>query len=453
MSENNTSEKLEPVFDFTSQESVILDSGNMELHSNGNIFPCNGEVRLDLTPSPSIHFYASFDSSCSVPFFPPPVTGSSLSLYFKGKKVDGFPLSFGGFKSTDGERVDMMPIKWCPASEPITGIGNEDTRINHVVFHLCNFPEFSGFRDSSEKVGSALHAIHYIDLEYDKWIIELKSLTTTNQNIKQLKVEGGNRLTHVGQIRKADSSDFTGKETNEILDATRHFISFANGCWCNPVCAVGFDKNKVRVWESWISPQGRWRNSISWFDPRHGEQLVQLFPLFMKKWGDEFWREALREIIYLYLSANDSSHGIDIGIIVTQAALERFSYEYSVNDRKLLSSEGFKSLRASDKYRMFFSSLQLPLDIPAETSDLVAQSKQNNFRWTDAPESLTEIRNSLVHPDHKKRGKMDNVLFDTWNLGLWYLELGTLALCEYKGSYSNRLRANRWVGQVEQVPW
>jgi hypothetical protein len=170
----------------------------------------------------------------------------------------------------------------------------------------------------------------------------------------------------------------------------------------------------------------------------------------MNRCKQDDWREAIHEIIYWYLNANLSSRGIDAGIILTQAAIERLSYEYAVKDKRLLSVNGFKDLCASDKYRLLFSLLKIPIEIPKETPAL--EKLANKFNWIDAPQALTEIRNSLVHPEHKKRGQLSSAYYEAWNLDLWYLEMGVLAICDYLGTYGNRLK-RKWVGQVEDIPW
>jgi hypothetical protein len=170
----------------------------------------------------------------------------------------------------------------------------------------------------------------------------------------------------------------------------------------------------------------------------------------MAKWDNEDWRAALSEVIYWYLNSHHSSRGIDAGIILTQAAIERFSYEYSVKDRKLIEANGFKDLRASDKFRLLFSSLNIPIDIPNSLSEIPKLARHRN--WLDSPHALTEIRNAIIHPDHKRHGQDSNTYFEGWNLGLWYLELALLRICGYNTSYSNRL-VRKWVGEVEDVPW
>jgi hypothetical protein len=172
----------------------------------------------------------------------------------------------------------------------------------------------------------------------------------------------------------------------------------------------------------------------------------------MKIWSLDDWREALHEVIYWYLNANYSSRGIDAGIILTQAAIERLSYQFAVKEKRLVTSEGFKNLWASDKFRLLFSSLEIPLDIPPETPVIQTLANNQKMKWLDSPHALTEIRNSLVHPEHKKRGQLSDAYYEAWNLGLWYLEMGILAICGYNGTYGNRLKQRR-VGQVESVPW
>jgi len=440
---------LEPAFDFADCESsVLLNHGQAEVRVDGNSYTGDGEVRLDFLPRVDVHLYGYFKG---VPA--KDVMGASSgqkvisSFSINGRQIEGFRLSSGGDVNSQ-----EFSLKWCPKSEPINGVGDESTQMTRVVFHLFNFVDLRGTRRSTEQKGTMIHAIEHVDLTCDEWKVELKSLISTQENIKALKEEGGYRLTHIGCIQKADGTLFSGKDADVCLKGLRFFFSFAKGGWCEPICAVGFDASGSHVWESWSSPRESWHTPLSWFDPHNGSQLAALFPGFMKRWANDEWREALHEVIYWYLNANYSSRGIDAGIILTQAAIERLSYEYSVKDKRLLSVKGFKDLWASDKFRLLFSSVKIPLDIPSETSELQQLSCSSQMNWLDAPHALTEVRNSLVHPEHKHRGQFGTAYYEAWNLGLWCLEMGILAICGYSGTYGNRFK-QRWVGQVEDVPW
>jgi len=446
---NTDIHRLEPAYNFgASGQNVQLHQGPAEMGIDGNIYAGDGEVRLDLLPRANIHVYGYFrgvpvKDAMYASVGQKEITSFSIS----GHPVEGFRLSSGGDAT-----AQEFNIKWCPKSEPINGVGDESTQMTRVLFHLFNFVDLLGTRRSTEQSGTTLHAIEHVDLACDEWKVELKSLLSTRDNIKLLKEEGGYRLTHIGDFSRTDGTPFTGKKAVECLTALRFFLSLAKGGWCEPVCAVGFDASGNRVWESWSSPKELWHNPLSWFDFHSGSQLTTLFPDFMKRWANDDWREALHEVIYWYLNSNHSSRGIDAGIILTQAALERLSYEYSVRDKRLLTAKGFKDLWASDKFRLLFSSLRIPLDIPVATPTLQGFAPSGQMNWIDAPHALTEIRNSLVHPEHKHRGHFGSAYYEAWNLGLWYLEMGILAVCDYSGNYRNRLK-QRWVGQTEDVPW
>jgi hypothetical protein len=134
--------------------------------------------------------------------------------------------------------------------------------------------------------------------------------------------------------------------------------------------------------------------------------------------------------------------------------LELLAYTYAVEDKGLLSAKGFKDLWASDKLRLLLVSTKIPTAIPPECAEItnLVSNKANKLNWVDLPHALTEIRNSLVHPDHKNRHTVATAYVDAWKAGLWLLELTALAICGYAGTYSNRLKT-RHAGHVEVVPW
>lgn len=441
-------QRVDSLYNFDGDESVLLHRSCAELSIDKNNYAGDCEIRLDLFPRPAVRIYCNFKSD-------------QYDYYhvFKAFDDETIPVTLSinsqtinGFITNLKKNQQGFSLKWCLKSEPINMIGDNDTQIARVVFHLFNFLEFMGTRRSTEQTEDMLHAIEHVDLISDEWMIELKSLITTHEGIKKLKKEGGYQLTHMGSIQKVTGTLFTGKEVIDILNALRFFLSFAKGVRCSPVCAVGLDTAENRVWESWSSPQGLWRSSFSWFDPHHSSQLASLFPGFMKRWTDKDWHEALVEVIYWYLNANNTPFSLEAGIILAQAAIERMSYEFSVKEKKLITLEGFKNLWTSDKFRLFFSSLKIPLEIPSDTPQLQKLACKGQMNWLDAPHALTEIRNSLVHPEHKKHGHLNAAHYEAWNLMLWYLEMALLAICGYSGTYGNRLK-QRWIGQVEDVPW
>jgi hypothetical protein len=218
---------------------------------------------------------------------------------------------------------------------------------------------------------------------------------------------------------------------------------------CNLICAIGLNEVADRVWESWSSPVPP-ENVLSWFASEYGVSLRDFYIHFHDRWGDSGWQEALSEVIQWYLDANIPSRGTHVGIILAQTAIERLSFELCVKHKRLITSKGFRDLRASDRFRLLFSSLGLTIDIPNDVSDLKNAAKK--FNWIDAAHALTEIRNSLVHPENKGCRSAAKLFIDAWKLSLWYLELAILSVCGYTGVYVNRLKIQQ-DKYVEQVPW
>ncbi|MDO9228851.1 MAG: hypothetical protein Q7U03_04705 [Syntrophales bacterium] len=437
---------FQPCYDFSGpNESILLADRPASFSVDNTDYEGRAEVRLDLQPRANIHIYGMFGN---IPF---PIVAQCFSRQKEissfsvgGKNVPGCALNIGG-----DQQDQTMTLTWAPKSEPVIGTGDDAaTAMSYIVFHLFNFKDIIGMRRSVVKANGS--TVAHVDLESEGWQVEIKSLPNTDDSFKYMNEIGGFCLTHIGCLKHKDNSLFDGKSAWHALDALRYFFSFSRGCWCGPVCTVGFDDSENRVWECWSSPKDAWHFCYSWFDRHHCEQLSALFPGFIAKWHQENWREALREVIYWYLNSNNSSRGIDAGIILTQAAIERLSYEYAVKDRRLIEAKGFKDLKASDKFRLLFSSLDISIDIPNATSEMRKLAKQ--CKWADSPHALTEIRNSLVHPENKQHAQFHNAYFEAWRLGLWFLELALLRICGYSGSYSNRLTA-KIVGQVEEVPW
>lgn len=116
----------------------------------------------------------------------------------------------------------------------------------------------------------------------------------------------------------------------------------------------------------------------------------------------------------------------------------------------MISADSFTRLKASDKFKLLFSSLELSIDISKDLPEFEKMAKA--MKWDDATHGMSEIRNSLVHPNPKNKGRFKSVYYDTWKLGQWYLELSLLKLCGYSETYCNRLNPG-WVGEVEKVPW
>ena len=421
--------------------SILLHQGQATVDVGDRTFTGPVEVCLDLVPRSGIFMYARFETSLAEAF-------RSLSKEISAFAVDCTQVPGFAVRLHSPSESGLLEVKWCPQSEPVTYDDGDSATMQNLKFHLFNFRNVSGTRRSHETRGTKKQLINHIELSGGGWEIEIKSLFETDGNLKLAREEGSQYLTHVAAIRKVDRQTFTASEAKEILSALRHFLSFARGGWCSPVCPVGFDTAGERVWAQWSSPDDWSDSQCNWFVYGDGHQLAALFPLFMERWQDDCWRDTLTTAIYWYVGASASFRGIDAGVVLMQAAIERLACEYAVRDRQLISEDGFRRLRASDRFRLLLSSLRVPLSVPQNATFLAAWVTGNSMH--DGPHALTETRNSLVHPHTGQRSSdlCGETLTEAWNLGLWYLELSILAICEFDGQHWDRNTHT-----IESLPW
>jgi len=240
---------LQPCYDFPNpNESILLSRTKASITAKKKVHEIDAEVYLHLLPEARIQVQGNLPNSLWCPSL------SDLSKLVIACK-DTIGRDIPGSCVRINIRPDGAEFVWRPNSEPIIGIGTPSTKLAYIVFHLFNYKLIMGTRHSNEKEGNTTHMISHVDLKASGWNVELKSLKTSPSTSEALGETGGYGLTHVGCLKKEDSSSFDGETAGEMLTALRFFLSFSKGMWCNPCLAVGFDDKENRVWEAWSSPQ------------------------------------------------------------------------------------------------------------------------------------------------------------------------------------------------------
>ncbi len=434
---------LQPAFDFASAPNpVSLLQGTAVLNMGGEEHAGPAEVLLRFLPSPRVIIRATVQGS----------EESALHWFLKEPDIASFALNgqmVEGFRTRWRADAEGLELDWCPSSEPMVFRDMASKTSVSALLHLFNFPDFRG---GQHQASSAPAGCSLMVLDSDEWRISLQSLAhnATQQAWKRIKEEGGCFPTHVGKLERKDGKPFSGDEASEQRLLLADFLSFTRGGRCSTVCEVGFDAAAGRTWETLASPRHS-NPPYSWFNPFKASQAEILFPLFAKRWQQsEEWKDCLHAAIYWYTQANTSggSPSIDAAIILAQAALERLAHHHLVVDRKMISAGGLDQLRTSDRLRLLFSSLNIPIEIGTATPHILKAAA--TFKWVDAPHAMADIRNELVHPISRKQ--VGICIVDAWKLFLWYLELSVLALCGYDDAYTSRLTAE-YVTQSEKVPW
>jgi hypothetical protein len=186
---------------------------------------------------------------------------------------------------------------------------------------------------------------------------------------------------------------------------------------------------------------------------RPADPLGEVFPGFAGLFKDPHWKRHLRAVLYWYLRANNTVEGpgVDGGIILSQAALEKLAWVYLVQYSQAVTAPQYSRLRpASRRLAALFSHMNIPTDIPAELLVLTAMAKKHG--WTDTPMALTEVRNDLTHAEEKYLTGSGAAFFEVWSLAQRYIELVVLHLAGHAGQYTDRISA-KWVTETTKVPW
>ena len=429
-------------------ETIALNSFNAKYFFNSTEYRSLVNARMDFLRNPKITIEIPCEETSSVffgNFFSADDNANFRLLMAESDlEIKGFCI---------GANFDSKIIKFNPNTSrfPIT---IPTKKIRKSVAHLINFPLFHSRKEGGDfilKYHKGARVCGRTVIDSGDWKIILSEFEGSRNIVKSLSEEGGYAITHVLGIEKNDGTDYSDSELKQLLDNLHDYFSFVIGRWPGVSFPVGYDANGDCVYEELgcgLVSRDNWKKYNSWFDDMLGSSLAEIWPGFQKLLSRSPWDKRFREVLWWYVAANERGQTIttDMAIVLSHSALELLSWLHCVKDRRLVSEQAFKpnALRASDKLRMLASSLNVPSEIP-ESLEAIKGIKQNPFE--DIPHVISEIRNSVVHPDPKR--ELDSpVFFEGWKLSMWYLDTIILALCGHNGKYRNRL-----IAEVETVPW
>jgi hypothetical protein len=299
------------------------------------------------------------------------------------------------------------------------------------------------------------HARSSFILEAEGWKASISPLPQLNDTVERLKLASGFALTHVANVERSDGSMFTAEQADDILGALFYLLSFARGFWVSPILTTGLDDAGAQAWTFWYPYKSHpWQNVGSWFREITPQLLARVFPGFVQTWHNPMWREPLTLVLDWYMESN--TQHTETSLFINQAAFELLSWVLLVEDKAILSREGFDKLFASDKLRLLLSQSSISLAIDARQVNLTKLARESN--WQDGPHALTEMRNRMVHPklsdlsgSHKPKA-IRNILgypvparAEACELGLWYLEKVLLSLFGYTQRISSGRLMNRFI--------
>lgn len=355
-------------------------------------------------------------------------------------------------KRVPGQDNPAVRTVWAAAKQPIRVRTGRKTPVSEIRFLLLNFPPFFGRGKEANEIrtdedgGWSRHGC--LLTQAGPWSIELNECDRLRDVVEELHETRGFAPTHHGRVVRTDGGRIETHEACQLLRALDSFLSFARGARCSVALARALDANDDIVWEQWgcrrVDPWNRWDSS--WFDCHHGHALAQAFPGFWRVYsGCRDERRALHEAIYWYLRSGTSQSGVDGGLILLQAALERLAHTF------FRPKQGRE--QTAEWLRKALTCRQIPVKLPVASEALgeYVDRVVKNDETGDALFAVTRLRNNAVHPRKDSRVP-DGAYFQAWQLTRCLVELIVLHVTGYTGEYANRL-TRRFVGQVETVPW
>jgi hypothetical protein len=448
---NLVSSLIQPVYTTPRANAPIsLGRSDIEITCKGRTAKCVGEAHLRLQRRLELVITADLSGHPATAMQLASSTAPVTLRYGDQRRTRNVLVlrSSLSHSATNGTKAGAVLL---PNPQQLTLCPDRRRRLKAVTFHVMNFPAFSCggqistdviYEPDGRRLGRAV-------LNNADWCIEIQELPNTKKLIEELNAEGGYGITHVGRLRRRDNGSFAISAAESALQELHLFLSFAGGLWVPVILPVGFDARGNHVYEDWgVRLDTPWEARLSWFGTQSGQALAMLYPGFVALLRDSALAGPVSDALYWYLRSNRAGEGagIDSGIILSQAALERLASAYLAKAKVRLPSGS----NAADRLRAACQILKLPTAVPKVLSRLYYGRRQKF--WKDAPDAIAKVRNELVHPKARLPIPLSKLITDVWQLSQWYIELCILRLSNYGDIYSNRLRA-RWTGQVENVPW
>ncbi|MCY3662490.1 MAG: hypothetical protein OXH28_06645 [bacterium] len=228
------------------------------------------------------------------------------------------------------------------------------------------------------------------------------------------------------------------------------FLSFVAGRSVGAALPVGFDESGEKKYVEWsCTLVDSTRNFRSWCPQDNPDCVPQLFSRFVELAREPRWHRTLVTLVRSYTAV--SSLWADFGFAVGVAfiAFASLSHKILVVNEARLSNRQFKKTPTSENLRMLLERAGIPIAVPDGMSALGAAAADNDM---DAPGVLAWIRNQMIHPVDSVDLHRDAVA-EAWTLSLWYLELLTLHLLGYEGSYDCRVESLESPRDYPLVPW
>ncbi|MFD7632287.1 hypothetical protein [Streptomyces sp. NPDC059873] len=343
-----------------------------------------------------------------------------------------------------------------------TTLGDQSAPLQRIIAHWFNIPSFPGQHHLAEStsLSDRIHPGARWEHEVDGWKIIIDVRPDHKAVWKDLQKSDLFVMTHIMEISRESGATFTAGEAEPVLTALHTGLSFGLGRWVAPFLPVGLDKHDKIAWEEWgprhCEPARK--NSSGWWSALGNRELPMLLDALVSAFTDPERVEPLRLQLNYAISATHDAGFVEQRVMIGAAGLEHVMWERLVLSGRMSRSQ-YKGRPAHSLLREVLTDIRVPLSIEEESlpalAQLVTMRRQKEGVQMDGPDAATWVRNKLVHPSGSQDlvYQIPGLVTETWLLTRHYLTLLILESIGYCGPYSHLAKLDRWVGEVEEVPW
>jgi len=421
-------------------ENICLQKGPYTIKWKDKVFKSDGSLIFKWLPKLTVKFRGKLGNdfySWQQPF----ETDLIVEITSENQKINLKGVIFKIRKKEEFNIVCSFP--------PQIEVGQKGIEVEHVRFEIANLRSFQGSTVRTSKSG-IYNRLEFINTESKITLDKYSKFSELSHNLNET---GGFQLLYTGKLELNSKKNISFDKASAILDTFSYFLLFINGRRCFPLFRCGINDNS-EVWNTYTPFfNDQYQFVYSWASDSENNGLEKIWKDFSELWKDLDDRESIKTILHWYTEANSNSGYIEGSIVLIQNALELLFHWLISEKMKYINLSEADRLSASAKIGFLLSYYNINPSLPAEFDSLTKFAKQNNN--LNGPESFTNIRNCIVHPNHRKRKALKEIeslaKIEALHLGIWYVEIILLKLLNFKGTYINRCKSLKYTNHYEEI--
>jgi hypothetical protein len=368
-------------------EELCLYEGNFVINWKDKKFNSKGKVVFKWFPRLSIYFKGIFEKDFDYSIIQPFEKDLIVEI---NSEIPNFYAKGGIYRIRKDEEFNIVCILGLP-----NDYGQKEIDVDFVRFEIANLRSFCGSWVRNDKK-ALINRLVFENAESKIIIDKHENFIELNSKVEET---GGFQLLYTGKLELKSKRKISFEKSSSILNRFSYFLQFINGRRCFPLFRIGFNGNK-EIWKS-ITPfyNDPYKYVYSWASDDNNNGLEDIWKNFSELWKNEVDRECIKTILHWYTEANSNSAFLEGSIVLIQNALELLFHWLISEKMNFINSNEADNLSASAKISFLLSFYQIQPSLPNEFESLPKYAKQNNI--INGPESLTRIRNCIVHPSLK----------------------------------------------------